>query len=156
MGKYELWVNMNYVWVWIMVEYDLCVNMNHGWMWNMGGNTQTDKHTDTGTHTDTQTHQYHDSAWSRGRAKWKCSFIGDGLSPILQNFLITYIPCFKSIFIYFFYFFYYKWRQPVKGGSYFKLTLGRISWAESTVGQLACCFPPATAPGSLRERMLGL
>ena len=26
MGEYELWVNMNYEWIWIMGEYELWVN----------------------------------------------------------------------------------------------------------------------------------
>ena len=31
MGEYELWVDMNYGWIWIMGEYELWVNMNYGW-----------------------------------------------------------------------------------------------------------------------------
>ena len=69
MGEDELWVNMNYGWIWfmckheicvnlnygliwIMGDYDLCVNLNYGWIWIMGGgqtDTRTDRHVNTMT-----------------------------------------------------------------------------------------------------------
>ena len=65
---YKIWIigelltlllNMNYGWIWNMVDYDLCVNMNYGWIWIMSGGTDTHahKHTErqTGTHINTMT-----------------------------------------------------------------------------------------------------
>ena len=101
MTKYESWVNMNigwtsfmenmnYGWIWIMwkhesvewmVEYQLWVNIYYGWIWitvefwggpgffwGRGGGGK-----DICMHTDRHTHQYHDSAWPRSRAEWKCT-----------------------------------------------------------------------------------
>ena len=63
MGEYELWVNMNYGWIWFMCKYESWVNLNHGWIWYMckcelwvnmnygwgdrQSNTQTDRHIST-------------------------------------------------------------------------------------------------------------
>ena len=55
MGEYGLWVNLNYWCIWFMFKSEL-------WVW---GDTHTQRYT--------QTHQYPDSAWLRGRAKWKSS-----------------------------------------------------------------------------------
>ena len=65
MGEDELWVNMNYEWIWFMCKYELWVYMNYEWKWISGGEAPTH------THRHTQTHQYHDSAWPRGQAEWK-------------------------------------------------------------------------------------
>ena len=42
--------------------------MGDFWIMGAGGHT----HTKTHRQTHRQTHQYHDSAWPRGRAEWKC------------------------------------------------------------------------------------
>ena len=69
MGGYELCVNMNFGWIWIMGEYELWVNMIIGGICIIGEYEFWRGH--TCTHTDRHRHQYHDSAWPRGRAGWK-------------------------------------------------------------------------------------